>query len=60
MRTNFWRGLITGSILGALLSMMTGSNKRFQNLSFGSKRKNTSRTRRMLKGVTRTVNDLIK
>ena len=60
MRTNFWRGLITGSILGAALSMMKGSEKSFQGLNFGSKRKNMSRTKRMLKGVSRTVNDLIK
>ena len=60
MRTNFWRGLITGSILGAALSMMKGSNNRFESFSFGRKRKNTSRTKRILKGVSRTVNDLIK
>ena len=60
MRTNFWRGLITGSILGAALSMMKGTRNRFDGLSFGGKRKSMSRTKRMLKGVSRTVNDLIK
>ncbi len=60
MRMNFLRGVITGSILGAAVSMMTGSSSRNKGISFVGKRKSKNQTRRMLRGVTRTVNDLIK
>lgn len=60
MRMNFWRGIITGSILGAAMSIMRVSGRRLEGLGFTERRKSRSKTRRMLKGVTKTVNDLIK
>lgn len=62
MRSGFWRGIIAGSIIGAAISMMAGGkmvNQKKGLLGCGTVRAG-SRTRRMFKGVSKTVNDLIK
>ncbi|HBC91547.1 MAG TPA: hypothetical protein DCZ10_01215 [Pelotomaculum sp.] len=62
MRSGFWRGIIAGSIIGAAISMMAGSNRVSQKkglLGYRTGRAG-SRARRMFRGVSKTVNDLIK
>lgn len=62
VRAGFWRGIITGSIIGAAVSMMAAGRHRQERKGFlgqGSKHVR-SRAHRMLRGVSRTVNDLIK
>lgn len=60
MRIGFWRGVITGSILGAAIGMAAkGRHERKGLLGCGSKQAR-SRAHRMLRGVSKTVNDLIK
>lgn len=62
MRASFWRGVITGSIIGAAISMMAGGwHKQEQKgiLGYTSKRAKF-RAHRVIKGVSKTVNDLIK
>lgn len=62
MRTSFWRGVLTGSIICAAVSMMAGGwHKQEQRgiLGYTSKRAK-SRAHRVIRGVSKTVNDLIK
>jgi gas vesicle protein len=62
VRTSFWRGVITGSIIGAAISMMAGERHghiRKAMESSGAKEAKT-RANRVLRGVSKTVNDLIK
>ena len=62
MRVGFWRGVITGSIIGAAISMMAGGRNKQERkglLGYSSKQART-RAHRMLRGVSKTVNDLIK
>lgn len=62
MRAGFWRGVITGSIIGAAISMMAGGRNKQESkglLGYASKQ-SRSRAHRMLRGVSKTVNDLIK
>jgi len=59
---NFWRGIITGGIIGATISMMVGGrrfNTRRSILGISGKQAR-SRANRVLRGVTKTVNDLIR
>lgn len=62
MRIGFWRGVITGSIIGAAISMMAGGRHKQKKegfLGYNSKQAR-SRAHRMLRGVSKTVNDFIK
>jgi hypothetical protein len=57
MRSGFWSGIIAGSIIGAAISMMAGGKTVHQKkgiLRAGSE------GRRMFKGISKTVNNLIK
>ncbi|MDD2443064.1 MAG: hypothetical protein PHS52_00985 [Desulfotomaculaceae bacterium] len=59
---NFWRGIITGGIIGATISMVVGGRRaqaRRSILGMSSKQAR-SRANRVLRGVTKTVNDLIR
>jgi len=59
MRTNFWKGVLTGGIIAAAVSMMTYGRGRKEIMSNGVKQAG-SRAHRVLRGVSKTVNDLIK
>lgn len=62
MRSAFWRGIITGSIIGVAVSMMAGgkvASKKSGILGHSTGRAGL-RARRMFKGVSKTVNNLIK
>lgn len=62
MRSGFWRGIITGSIIGAAVSMMAGGKmvSRKKGLLGYTTGRRGLKARRMFKGVSRTVNNLIK
>lgn len=61
MRTSFWRGVITGSIIGAAISMMVGGRGQMSRaMSSDSAIEAKSRARRVFRGVSRSVNDMIK
>lgn len=63
MRTSFWRGVITGSIIGAAISMMAAGGHRgyiSKAAASGSAREVKSRAHRVLRGVSKSVNDLVK
>ena len=62
LRIGFWRGVITGSILGAAISMMAGGKHKTDSKGFlahGSKQAR-SRAHKMFRGMSKTMNDLIK
>jgi len=55
MRIGFWRGIITGGILGAIVSMLMGSrekNKERGLFSYAASRTGSG-ARRVLRGITR-------
>lgn len=62
VRTTFWRGIIAGSILGAAMSMMAGGMQRQGKKSIlgYNSRKGRNRANRMMRTVSKTVNDLIR
>lgn len=63
MRTSFWRGVITGSIIGAAISMMAAGGRRgyiSKDAASGCAREVKSRAHRVLRGVSKSVNDLVK
>ena len=59
MRTGFWKGVLTGSIIAAAVSMMAHGRGRKDMMSHDVKQAG-SRAHRVLRGVSKTVNDLIK
>jgi len=61
LRNNFWRGVITGTIIGVTASMITGGRRQERRgiINYNPKQVR-SRANRVLRGVSRTVNDLIK
>lgn len=59
MRTGFWKGVLTGSVITAVISMMAHGRSRKDMLGQGVKQAG-SRAHRVLRGVSKTVNDLIK
>jgi len=62
MRSGFWRGIVAGSIIGAAVSMLAGGkmvNQKKGLLGYSTGRAG-SRARRMFRGVSKTVNNLIK
>lgn len=62
MRTSFWRGVIAGGIIGAALSMMVGERRGYISKAMVGRgaREAKSRAHIVLRGVTKSVNDLIK
>ena len=61
MRTSFWRGVITGSIIGAVISMMVGCRGQMSRaMSSDGAMEAKGRARRVFRGVSRSVNDMIK
>lgn len=62
MRSGFWKGVIAGSLIGAAVSMMAGSkmaNQKKGLLGYSTGRAG-ARARRMFRGVSKSVNNLIK
>lgn len=59
MRTGFWKGVMTGGIIAAAISMMAHGRVRKDMMSQGVKQAG-SRAHRVLRGVSKTVNNLIK
>lgn len=62
MRTSFWRGVITGSIIGAAISMMVGERhgQIRKAMSSSGAKEAKSRATKVFRGVSKTVNDMIK
>ncbi|MBF7082167.1 hypothetical protein IT084_04140 [Desulfallas sp. Bu1-1] len=64
MKRAFWRGMITGSIIGALLSMMKRPQRKFTGIPGlrNNLRRMYSRhaTGRVIRGMSRTVDGIIK
>ncbi len=64
MQSGFWRGLIAGSVLGAVMSMIKTPQRKLSSSIFDMnkfRRKYPSRTSdRVIKEVSRTVSGLIK
>jgi hypothetical protein len=63
MQRGFWRGLITGSILGAVMSMIKTPQRKpasFFDISKIRRKYPRRTTDRMIKEVSRTVSGLIK
>ncbi|WP_027365595.1 hypothetical protein [Desulfotruncus alcoholivorax] len=62
MKRAFWRGMITGSVLGVLMSMMKKPQKKLKRQPYlrAMRQKNSRRaTDRMIRGVSRTVSGII-
>ncbi len=61
MRNNFWCGVITGTVIGAIFSMIFGERRQERKgfISYNPKQVRSS-ANRVLRGVSRTVSDLIK
>ena len=62
MRTNFWRGVVAGGVIGAALCMMVGEHRGYigKTMAGKSAREAEGRARRVLQGVTKSVDKLIK
>ncbi|MTI82948.1 MAG: hypothetical protein FH756_03410 [Firmicutes bacterium] len=60
MRMSFFRGVVTGSMLGAAVSLLLAPAKKDENTGFiGAQRpRNRSQTRGVLKNVSKTVNEV--
>lgn len=56
----FWRGIITGGLLGAALGMVLKPQKKPEQMIMGTTRKAGRRAQKMMKGMSRKVNDMIK
>ncbi len=59
MRTGFWKGVLTGGIIAAAIGMMAHGRGKKEMMNLGVKQVG-SRAHRVLRGVSKTVNDLIK
>lgn len=63
MRFDFWRGIIAGGLLGALTSvLMSSQNKTGRKNLLGRvyTRRPRSMTQQFIRGVTKSVEDIIK
>lgn len=64
MRIGFWRGIIAGGIMGIVAGMMMGPQRKPAPKGLwkmaGGNRIVKSRANRVIKGVSKTVNNLIK
>ncbi|GEM_PF-3494413 len=61
MRMNFFRGVITGGILSAAVSLLTSPRKRSEKRGLTGMvkpRKNRLQTQGVMRTVSRTVNDV--
>lgn len=55
MRISFWKGILTGSILGAIFSMMIGTREKNEKrglLGYAARRTGSG-AQRVLRGITR-------
>jgi len=55
MRSEFWRGLITGGVIGTVIGLAL-----YQRNVPWTGRRVGSRAQRVIRGVSRTVNDLVR
>ncbi|MBM7855021.1 gas vesicle protein [Desulfohalotomaculum tongense] len=53
----FWRGLVTGSIIGATMSMYMTPNKKSRRSLIGPRRR--KQAGRMIRGVSKTVQEMM-
>ena len=62
MRTSFWKGVIAGSIIGAAISMAVGGRQVHvdREMVNSGAREARSRAQRVFRGVSRSVNDMMK
>lgn len=62
VRTTFWRGVIAGGILGAAVSMMAtgGIQRQGKKSILGYTARGRNRADRMMRRVSKTVNNMIK
>lgn len=62
MRTSFWRGVIAGGIIGAAISMMLGERQgHISKVMAGNGAKEVkSRAHKVIRGVAKSVNDMVK
>lgn len=60
MRINLWRAIIAGSIIGAAFSMMHRRGHISRLMADRGVRGARDRAHRVLRGVTKSVNNLIK
>jgi len=62
VRFDFWRGMIAGSLLGAVLSLLVGRPREVKKPILARIRRQRPRTRaqQFFRGVTRTVGGMIK
>ncbi|MCL4440595.1 hypothetical protein P378_05385 [Desulforamulus profundi] len=56
----FWRGIITGSLLGAALGMIIRPQRKPERMLLGTTRQAGRRAQRMMKGMTKRVSDMMK
>ncbi|WP_149026586.1 YtxH domain-containing protein [Desulforamulus ferrireducens] len=56
----FWRGIITGSLLGAAVSMFLKPQRKPERMIMNTTRQAGKRAQKMMKGMTRRVNEMIK
>ncbi len=61
-RTTFWRGMLAGGILGAAMSAMAAGrmSRKGKRSILGYTARGRTRADRMMRTVTKTVNNLIK
>ncbi|MDA8336946.1 MAG: hypothetical protein M0Z41_18510 [Peptococcaceae bacterium] len=57
MRSEFWRGMVTGGVIGTMIGLAL-----YQRHDAGqwSGRRVRSRAQRVIRGVSRTVNDFVR
>ncbi|SHG72028.1 YtxH domain-containing protein [Desulforamulus hydrothermalis] len=56
----FWRGVITGSLLGAALGMVLRPQRKPERMFLASTQKAGRRAQKMMKGMSKRVSDMIK
>ncbi|MCF8009795.1 MAG: hypothetical protein K9L17_00225 [Clostridiales bacterium] len=62
MRNNFIRGIVTGSVLGTVMAMMFGSQRKIKKGVTGMMKDDDSKLQagRVVRNVGKTVNDFMK
>ncbi|WP_156779578.1 YtxH domain-containing protein [Desulforamulus reducens] len=56
----FWRGVITGSLLGAAMGMVFKPQCKPEGLFLKNTQTASRRAQKMMKGMTKKVNDIVK
>ncbi|GAB6182011.1 hypothetical protein JCM14036_33300 [Desulfotomaculum defluvii] len=56
----FWRGVITGSLISAAMGMVFRPQRKPEQLIMKSTRNASRRAQKMMKGMSRKVNDMMK